>query len=283
MSATKHTETSWTAETPAKINLFFEVWGKRHDNFHDIVSVAVPIRIFDTLSFELRDDPQIQFECFGGKDIPLDDTNLVVRAAQTLRQRFPIRQGASIKLTKRIPSQAGLGGGSSNAAATLRLARRVWKIDISDTELLTIASTIGSDCPIFFYEGPTISTGRGEQIRPLPAMPTLWFVLLKPPEGLSTANVYAECMPLHDGQFRQPEDLLSAWSRGDVSQMGQYFFNRLEVPAKKLWYRFEEIKSQLLAAGCLAVQMSGSGTAFFGLCNDESHAQRHCFFWIMQR
>ena len=273
MSATKHTETSWTAETPAKINLFFEVWGKRHDNFHDIVSVAVPIRIFDTLSFALRDDPQIQFECFGGKDIPLDDTNLVVRAAQTLRQRFPIRQGASIKLTKRIPSQAGLGGGSSNAAATLRLARRVWKIDISDTELLTIAGTIGSDCPIFFYEGPTISTGRGEQIRPLPAMPTLWFVLLKPPEGLSTANVYAECMPLHDGQFRQPEDLLSAWSRGDVAQIGQYLFNRLEVPAQKLWHRFEEIKSQLLAAGCLAVQMSGSGTAFFGLCKNESHAQ----------
>jgi len=267
-----HTRTCWAAETPAKINLFFEVLGKRSDNFHEIVSVAVPIRLFDTLSVELSGDPVIQFECFGGNEIPRDDTNLVVRAARTLQQRFHVRHGAAIKLTKRIPSQAGLGGGSSDAAAALRLASRMWNLDVPDSELLTIAAEIGSDCPIFFYEAPTISTGRGEQIEPLSAMPTLWFVLLKPPEGLSTADVYAECMPLHDGQFHQPDDLLAAWSRGDVPQMGQYLFNRLEVPAKKSWHRFDKIKSQLLVAGCLAVQMSGSGTAFFGLCKDEAHA-----------
>jgi len=249
------------------------VWGKRSDFFHEIVSVAVPIRLFDTLSFELTSEPVIQFECFGGKEIPRDDTNLVVRATRMLQQRFNVRQGAAITLTKRIPSQAGLGGGSSDAVTAIRLASRLWHLDVSDVELLPLAAEIGSDCPIFFYEVPTISTGRGEQIKPLPAMPTLWFVLLKPPEGLSTANVYAECMPLHDGQFRQPDQLLAALSRGTVPQIGQALFNRLEVPAKKLWHRFDEIKSQLLAAGCLAVQMSGSGTAFFGLCKDEAHAQ----------
>jgi len=249
------------------------VQSKRSDNFHEIVSVAVPIRLFDTLSFELTSDPVIRFECIDGKDIPHDDTNLVVRAARILQQRFNVRQGAAIKLTKRIPSQAGLGGGSSDAATTLRLASRVWHLDVSDTELLAIAAEIGSDCPVFFYEVPTISTGRGEQIKPLPVMPTLWFVLLKPPEGLATASVYAECMSLHDERFRQPDQLLAALSRGDVGQIGQSLFNRLEVPAKKLWHRFDEIKNQLLIAGCLAVQMSGSGTAFFGLCNDEVHAQ----------
>ena len=269
----ERTTAGWVAETPAKINLFFEVLGKRSDNFHEIVSVAVPIQLFDTLSFEVTDDPKIHFECFGGKEIPLDDTNLVVRAAASIQQRFHVRQGAVIKLTKRIPSQAGLGGGSSDAAATLRLASRVWNLDIPDTELVPIAAEIGSDCPLFFHEGPSLSTGRGERIQLLPSIPTLWFVLCKPPEGLSTANVYAECMPLHDGQFRRHDDLLTALSQGNVQQMGQNFFNRLEVPAKKLWDRFDAVKRQLSEAGCLAVQMSGSGTAFFGLCNNETHSQ----------
>ena len=269
----ERTETGWIAETPAKINLFFEVLGKRSDNYHEIVSIAVPIRLFDTLSFEVTDDPNIQFECFGGMEIPVDDTNLVVRSSTFIQRRFNVRQGARIKLTKRIPSQAGLGGGSSDAAAALRLASRSWNLDVPDAELLPIAAEIGSDCPIFFYDVPTISTGRGEQIQPLPAVPTLWFILCKPPEGLSTADVYAECMSLHDGQFRCPDDLLTALSSSDVQQIGKNFFNRLEVPAQKLWHRFHEIKSQLLEAGCLAVQMSGSGTAFFGLCNSEVHAK----------
>ena len=262
-----------TAEAPAKINLFFEVRGKRSDHFHEIVSVAVPIRLFDTLTFKATDDPLIQFECVGGKRIPLDDTNLVVRAVKLIQQRFNIRHGAAIQLTKRIPSQAGLGGGSSDAVAALRLACRSWNLDIPDFELLPIAAEIGSDCPIFFYDSPTLSKGRGEQIQPLPPIPPLWFVLLKPPEGLSTSNVYVECMPLHDGQFRQPDGLIATLSNGNAQAIGKHLFNRLEVPAQKLWHRFGEVKDQLLSVGCLAVQMSGSGTAFFGLCENKTHAK----------
>ena len=263
----------WTAETPAKINLFFEVLGRRDDHYHEIVSIAAPIRLFDTLSFKKTDRQHIQFDCTGGdKDVPLDETNIVVRAAKLLQQRFHVRNGAAITLTKGIPCRAGLGGGSSDAVAALRLACRIWNLDAPDSQLLRIAADLGSDCPIFFYDVPTISKGRGEKIQPLPPMPALWFVLLKPPEGLSTADVFAECMPLHDGQFRQPDDLITAWSCGDVRAMGQQLFNRLEVPAQKLWHRFSEVKRQLLEAGCLAVQMSGSGTAFFGLCYDEFHA-----------
>ena len=264
---------TWIAETPAKVNLFFEVLKKRNDGFHEIESIALPIRLHDTISFVPTNNPLIQFECIGGSnDIPLDETNLVVRATRLIQQRFNIQYGASITLTKRVPSQAGLGGGSSDAAAALRLACLTWNLNIPDSELLPIASEIGSDCPIFFYDVPTISKGRGEQIQPLPPTPTLWLVLLKPPEGLSTAQVYAECMPLHDGQFRQPDNLLAALSSGNVESIGQNLFNRLEVPAQKLWHRFGEVKEHLLQAGCLAVQMSGSGTAFFGLCKDEVHA-----------
>jgi 4-diphosphocytidyl-2-C-methyl-D-erythritol kinase len=141
------------------------------------------------------------------------------------------------------------------------------------SNLSSFSAELGSDCPIFFYDVPSISKGRGEHIQPLSTVPPLWFVLLKPPEGLSTADVYAECMPLHDGQFRQPEDLIAALSGGDVQKIGQHLFNRLEKPAQKLWHRFGEVKAQLLTVGCLAVQMSGSGTAFFGLCKNETHAR----------
>jgi len=269
----QRSESGWTAETPAKINLFFEILGKRNDHFHEIVSIAVPIQLTDTVTFKATSDPHIHFQCIdGGSDVPLDDTNLVVRAAKLIQRRYNVPQGAVITLTKRIPSQAGLGGGSSDAAAALRLASRAWNLDVPDSELLTISAEIGSDCPIFFYDVPTLSTGRGDRIQPLPPIPPLWFVLFKPPEGLPTASVYAECMPLHDGQFRQPDDLISALSSGDVREIGKNLFNRLEVPAQKLWHRFGEIRSQLTAAGCLAVQMCGSGTAFFGLCNDETHA-----------
>jgi len=269
----QRTPTGWTAETPAKINLFFEVLGKRKDNFHEIVSVALPVSLFDTLTFELTEEPHIYFECVGNADVPLDDTNLVVRAATLIQQRYQVRHGAAIRLTKRIPSQAGLGGGSTDAAAALRLACKTWNLDVPDSELLPIAASIGSDCPIFFYDVPTISTGRGERIQPLPPVPPLWFVLLKPPEGLATAAVYTECMPLHDGQFRQPEKLLAALTSGGIDEIGQHLFNRLEAPAQKLWHRFGEIKDLLFSAGCLAVQMSGSGTAFFGLCENEGRAK----------
>ena len=278
MKTLKENNIPLTAEAPAKINLFFEVLGKRSDNFHEIVSVAMPIRLFDTLTFSATDGSQIQFECMSDghtptdKNIPVDDTNLVVRAVKTIKRHFSIQKGAMITLTKRIPSQAGLGGGSSDAVAALRLACRGWNLDVSDAELLSIAAELGSDCPIFLYDSPTISRGRGEQVQPLPPIPPLWFVLLKPPEGLSTANVYAECMPLHDGQFRQPDALLTALTSGNVQEIGQHLLNRLEVPAQKLWHRFGTIKEQLLSAGCLAVQMSGSGTTFFGLCADEVHA-----------
>lgn len=275
----------WIAEAPAKINLFFEVLGRRSDGFHEIVSIAVPIRLFDTLSFELTDDSSIQFNCVRACSnvpaerglppvgVPVDETNLVVRAVKCIQERYDIRLGAAITLIKRIPNQAGLGGGSSDAAAAMRLACRIWNLDVPDSELLPLAAGLGSDCPLFFYDTPTISKGRGELVQPLPALPVLWLILLKPLEGLSTAAVYAECMPLHDGQFRQPDDLAAAMSSGDVRAIGQNLFNRLEVSAQKLWHRFGEVRRQLLSAGCLAVQLSGSGTAFFGLCENEAHAK----------
>ncbi|MDR0337540.1 MAG: 4-(cytidine 5'-diphospho)-2-C-methyl-D-erythritol kinase [Planctomycetaceae bacterium] len=264
----------WTVYTPAKLNLFFEVYGKREDGFHEIVSIAVPIRIFDMLIFEPTQDKEIDFSCPNSSaDIPNDENNLVFRAMKLLQERAGVVSGARIRLFKRIPSRAGLGGGSSDAAAVLQAARQIWRLKISDEELIAIAAEIGSDCPIFFHRRASFSSGRGERVRLLGLMPKLHFVILKPDEGLPTATVYQHCMPCHDRQFQYPEQLIAELQRGDLVRIGRCFFNRLEKPARVIWESFDRIKSELERVDCLAVCMSGSGTAFYGLCRNDRHAK----------
>ncbi|MDR3196684.1 MAG: 4-(cytidine 5'-diphospho)-2-C-methyl-D-erythritol kinase [Planctomycetaceae bacterium] len=267
-------KTFWTAYTPAKLNLFFEVYGKRNDGFHEITSIAVPIRLFDTLIFEPTQNGEIEFSCRNGSaDIPDNENNLVIRAIKLLQKRTRVVRGARIRLFKRIPSQAGLGGGSSDAAAAIQTAQHVWNLKIPDEELIEIAAEIGSDCPVFFHRNASISCGRGEIIRSIGLIPKLHFVILKPYEGLSTATVYSRCMPCHDLQFQYPEKLIAELKHGDPVRIGRCFFNRLEMPAQAVWHPFAQIKKELEKFDCLAVRMSGSGTAFYGLCRNNRHAK----------
>ena len=266
-------ENLWTVLAPAKLNLFFEVHGKRPDGFHEIASLACPIDRCDVLTFIPTDDGVLDFDCLDGEnDVPTDETNIVVRALELLRQETGSKRGAVVRLTKRIPSRAGLGGGSSGAASALAVANRVWKLGLSTEELCRLAATIGSDCPIFFHQGASISRGRGERIEPI-ELPSLHFVVVKPSEGLSTAAVYGECMKNHDGNVRQLESVLEPLQNGDLDEFGRRLFNRLEIPAAVLWSGFEETRRLFERVDCLAVRMSGSGTAFFGLCRDAGHAQ----------
>ncbi|MDR1963649.1 MAG: 4-(cytidine 5'-diphospho)-2-C-methyl-D-erythritol kinase [Planctomycetaceae bacterium] len=266
--------TFWTVHTPAKLNLFFEVYGKREDGFHEIVSVAVPIRLFDTLTFEPVSGEEIHFTCQGGTlDIPVGEENIVVRAIRLLQKRTGVVRGANIRLFKRIPSQAGLGGGSSDAAAVFRIARHAWNLNIPDDELIALAAEIGSDCPIFFHRNASLSVGRGETIRSIGLVPKLHFVLLKPKEGLSTAKVYQQCMPCHDRRFRYAEELIAELKKGDLVRIGQHFFNRLEFPVQAIWSSFGQVMAKLKRLDCLAVRMSGSGTTFYGLCRNARHAR----------
>ncbi|MCL2744365.1 MAG: 4-(cytidine 5'-diphospho)-2-C-methyl-D-erythritol kinase [Planctomycetaceae bacterium] len=270
---TRQTKTGWTISAPAKLNLFFEVLGKRDDGFHEISSLAVPVSLYDTLHFEPADS-DISFECCGGSDdVPLDGRNIVVKALEKFRQRYNVEHGAKVKLVKQIPSQAGLGGGSSDAAAALFAARSAWKPEIPLPELSALSAEIGSDCPMFFSGGAVIISGRGEIIEPFDDCPPLHFVIFKPNEGLSTAEVYRQCMPLHDGKIRNINGLLSALRSGSLEDIGRNFFNRLEVPAAAVWNNFSAVKEQLESAGCLAVRMTGSGTAFYGLCRNEEHSE----------
>lgn len=270
----------------AKLNLFFEILGKRADGYHEIVSLIAPISLHDTLVLEAASPEErwirIILENSEARekfhDMPLDEKNLIFRALDQLRKQHNEKgrtnRGACIRLTKRIPSQAGLGGGSSDAASALQLGNEFWNLGLSPEELAVPGSQIGCDVPLFLHECPVIVRGRGEIIEPLFGLPELHFVVLKPPMGLSTAEVYAHCESMKGRIPEDPGPVLEAWKSGDLEKLGFLLFNRLEESAKKIWPNFSSVEQSLKKHGGLGTRMSGSGTAFFSLFPDARNAAK---------
>lgn len=170
----------------AKINLSLEIVGSRPDGYHDLVSVMQTVSLADRL--RVAATPDIRFTC---SDPALaSEDNLVVRAARLLRAAYDVREGCHLALEKRIPVAAGLGGGSSDAATTLLILRRLWRLQVGLDELQAIAAELGSDVPFFLVGGTALVEGRGERVTPLRDVPQTWLVLAAPDERLPTATVY---------------------------------------------------------------------------------------------
>src|SRR5436190_7755582 len=188
---------------PAKLNLFLDVLGRRGDGFHDLETLMVPIRLADQVSMT-RTHPTVQpseisldvHTCWPMQTpdllpvVPAGAHNLVVRSLKLLQERTGSAFGARVELVKRIPMAAGLGGGSSDAAAALRLANRVWQVNWDDDRLADLAAELGSDIPFFLSHGAAICRGRGERVERLPPLPPLYFVIVKPVDALGTGEVY---------------------------------------------------------------------------------------------
>jgi 4-diphosphocytidyl-2-C-methyl-D-erythritol kinase len=289
---------------PAKVNLFLEVLGRRADGFHEIETLMAPVSLFDTL--QIRDDPtgQLNIHCRwapglvkavgvqalacqqqakawtptgrftanGWESLPQDETNLALRAVALLRERTGVDRGAKLTLTKRIPSAAGLGGGSSDAAAALVAANELWQLGQSPNQLSALAAEIGSDVPFFLDRGPTVCRGRGERIEPLARCAPLDLVIACPPDGLSTAEVYRHCRPGAPPRSAAPLD--AALAAGDFRAIRAAMFNRLESAAAELSPWINRLRCEFAAVGCISAQMSGSGTSYFGLCHHVDHARR---------
>jgi 4-diphosphocytidyl-2-C-methyl-D-erythritol kinase len=271
---------------PAKLNLFFEVLARRNDGYHEIETLMVPIGLYDTLA--ARDDPKgnLHLECWWdvaesggvGNDgdslgvLPAPEDNLAYRAVRVLRERAGIDRGISLRLSKTIPSAAGLGGGSSDAAAALLAANEVWQLNWSRGQLAELAAELGSDVPFFLLGGAAICRGRGERIEPLAGATPLHFVVVRPPVGLSTAAVYKHCQVA--AQPRGVAPLVTALRAGDVRNLDQLIHNRLQDAAEALCPWIATLNRELAAQDCLADQMSGSGTSYFGICRHALHARR---------
>jgi 4-diphosphocytidyl-2-C-methyl-D-erythritol kinase len=276
---------------PAKLNLFLEVLARRDDGYHEIQSLIVPIALYDRLTFREDSSGQLNLTCQWAcglskrrtkestqrptaqwKSLPEGNDNIAVRAVDLLRRRAGIATGATLQLIKRIPMAAGLGGGSSDAAAALIAADRVWKLNWPNERLGELAGEVGSDVPFFLGAGAALCEGRGERVRPIAGIGRFDCVVVCPPEGLSTADVYRQCKPAARG--RSAEGLIGALRNGDRRRLSELMVNRLEPAAEALSPSVQALRSELKKRECVAAQMSGSGTACFAICRSARHAGR---------
>ena len=249
----------------AKINLDLRVLGTRADGFHELRTVFQAISLHDTIVCVPREGP-FAIEC-ATAGIPLDETNLIWRAAQalwrSLRRDGPVRDMV-VRLEKRIPVQAGLGGGSADAAATLVALARAWRVPLRPVQLTDVAATLGADVPFFLAGGTALGLGRGDEIYPLADLPRHWIVLLIPGFGVSSGEAYgwydAERDLARGPLVREPQHVPGPWP-SRAAQM----INDLEAPIARHHPEIDQMKAALRRAGALAAAMSGSGSAVFGL------------------
>ena len=268
-------------QAPAKVNLFLEILGRREDGFHQLETVISSVSIYDTVRFSPRSDDQICFHVSGAesRSIPADESNLIVRALNMLRDRFDLQMGADISIQKRIPAQAGLGGGSSNAAAGLIAGASMWNVDATPNELSAMAAELGSDVPFFLQSGTCLCSGRGEKIQSVPTAAGWPIVIAMPPTGLDTAQVFRQHAKLVDTvkseETRSAKSMLQSLRSRQRVEVGRKMFNRLQESASQLseWIvKLATSFSQL--SNCLGHQMSGSGSSYFGLFSNRLSAQR---------
>ena len=252
--------------SPAKVNLFLEVLGKRDDGYHDLATLMQRISLFDEMEFSLREEG-IVVKC-PGSGLPEDERNIAYRAVRALLERAGCRGGVEITIRKRIPMAAGLGGGSSNAASTLVVLNDFMGLAFSRDELIEIGATIGADVPFFIFEKTAWAFGIGDRLQEADNIPILWFVLLNPGIEISTKIVYQgldlgltkEGIEFSIHNFRTAEEIAGGLR------------NDLENVAFRLFPVLADLKRVLLDHGALGSLMSGSGSTVFGIFEGEKEA-----------
>lgn len=284
---------------PAKLNLFLELLGRRSDGFHELDTVMVPIDWCDQLRVARRPEPGIELrtgwppeagiiarrlgKTAGSAEanqlvgLPEARSNLVHRALSRFLEHYGLSGGFTAELCKRIPAGAGMGGASSDAASALCCAAQLCEISPSDSGLRAIASELGSDVPFFLGAGggrlqAARARGRGERIEPVRLGTPLSVVVIYPNEALSTARVYQACHVLNEPQSAEP--LIEALRRGCLRSIAESAINRLSTPALSLAPQIDEILRLLWKSGLAACQLTGSGSACFGLARSARQARQ---------
>ena len=259
-------------KAPAKINLTLDVLYKRPDNYHEVEMIMTTVDLADRIGLEPRADGQIKI-ISADRFVPNDERNFAYQAAKLLKDTYGITEGVSISIEKEIPIAAGLAGGSSDAAATLRGLNEMWNLNLTMDELAEHGAKIGSDVSFCIYGGTALATGRGEKIEELPAPPTCWVVLAKPKIGVSTADVYGG-LKLEGVEHPNTKQMIKAIEKQDYELLCKSLGNILETVTFKLHPEVITIKEQMQRFGADAVLMSGSGPTVFGLVDSETRATR---------
>ena len=266
---------------PAKLNLFFEVTAKRPDGYHEVETITALVTLCDELSIEISPgaEKDVSLVCLDARglpvaDLPTDGRNLAVKAYRLLAETTDRAMPVTIELTKRIPAEAGLGGGSSDAAATLFALSRLWNLNLSARDLASLAARLGSDVPLFFEKSPALGFGRGEITRPVGAPDApIDFLVFKPPFGLSTASVYRALDEEPRQEPKSSRPLAEALRRGEgANELFPLFYNRLETTARRI---SPELNACFETLGAFApFRLTGSGTALYTVVSDPDESAR---------
>jgi len=255
----------------AKINLTLEVLSKRKDGYHNIVSVMQSISLHDRLYLRVGTDG-ITVDC-DHPGVPAGKENLVYKAAEKLRAYAGVRDGASIKIHKGIPVAAGLAGGSADAAAALLGLNRLWGTNYDAGRLIALAKELGADIPFCIVGGTALARGIGEELTRLPALPKIWLVLVKPPFGVSTKEVYERYDSMKIGYRPNHELLLKALEKGERGSVIAGIGNVLERVTVSLYPEVQEIIDYLQKLGSEKVFMCGSGPTVCAVVENEQKAK----------
>ena len=262
----------------AKVNLFLRVLGRRPDGYHELETLIVPLDLADSLEIHAHSDPSqfrtlaLSLEVTGDPDrvrgVPMDESNLVVRAARALAEAGGVRGFADITLEKRIPAAAGLGGGSADAAATLRTLNELWGCELDEDALRDVAASVGSDVPALLSGGAVVASGRGERVEPVSA-PTMGFALVPFPFGVSSADAFRWWDEEGGSTGPDPGEALSAAREGRIEDLARVLYNDLEEVVMRRFPTVRKARERVLQAGATAVVMCGSGPTLAALIRSD--------------
>ncbi|MFC5452656.1 4-(cytidine 5'-diphospho)-2-C-methyl-D-erythritol kinase [Paenibacillus aestuarii] len=260
-------------KAPAKINLSLDVLHKREDGYHEVEMVMTMVDLADRIEMQELPRDTIIISSQAGY-IPLDEKNLAFQAARLIKDRYDVKQGVYIHLDKKIPVAAGLAGGSSDAAATLRGLNRLWQLNIPMKELQELGAELGSDVPFCVTGGTAVARGRGEKLEPIASPPQCWVVLAKPPINVSTSEIYGKLNARGIKHHPSTANVLEAIREKQFDQLCDELGNVLEEVTLDLYPEVRHLKECMQKLGADGVLMSGSGPTVFGLVSKEAKVPR---------
>jgi 4-diphosphocytidyl-2-C-methyl-D-erythritol kinase len=256
----------------AKINLGLDVVRRREDGYHEVKMIMQTIGLYDKLIINILDNPSIKVTT-NLHYLPVDENNLVYKAAAMMREQYGLEQGILINLEKKIPVAAGLAGGSSDAAATLHGINKLFKLKLTKEELMKLGVRLGADVPYCILRGTALSEGIGEVLTPLKPFPSCHVLLVKPPINVSTKYVYEN---LHlDTTTKHPDidGIITHINKNDLYSATKLFDNLLETVTTNDYPIINEIKADMIKLGAITSLMSGSGPTVFGIFDDYKKAK----------
>ena len=261
-----------TLKALAKINLGLDVVRRREDGYHEVRMIMQTIHLYDLLEIQKIREPEIQIVS-NLSFLPVNENNLVYKAARLLQEEFALTDGISIKLTKRIPVAAGMAGGSTDAAAMLYAMNQLYDLGLSRRELMKRGVQIGADVPYCLMRGTALAEGIGEKLTPLPPMPKCQILIAKPPISVSTKMVYEKLDSCEIKEHPDIDGILDGLKNQDLEQVAASLGNVLEKVTVEAYPVIAQIKECMMEAGALGAMMSGSGPTVFGIFRDRRTAK----------